>query len=144
MIVVDSNVIAYCWLNTAQTPRAQAVRLKDDDWHVPLLWRSEMRSILAGYMRNGSLTAKQAGQVMARVEQELEGNEHLVESADVLALVGSSTLSAYDCELVALAQALGALLVTEDRAVLKARPKDAVSMAVYARKGHRLARVKPL
>lgn len=133
MIVVDSNVIAYCWLNTAQTPRAQAVRLKDDDWYVPLLWRSEMCSILAGYMRNGSLTAKQAGQVMERVEQELEGNEHLVESADVVALVGSTTLSACDCEFVALAQALGAQLVTEDRAVLRALPKQAISMETFLR-----------
>ena len=133
MIVVDSNVIAYCWLNTTLTPRAQAVRLKDDDWHVPLLWRSEMRSILAGYMRNGSLTAKQAGQVMERVEQELEGNEHLVESVDVLALVGNTTLSAYDSEFVALAQALGVQLVTEDRAVLRALPKQAVSMETFLR-----------
>jgi len=133
VIVVDSNVIAYCWLNTSQTPRAQSVRLKDDDWHVPLLWRSEMRSILAGYMRNGSLTAAQAGRVMDRIEQELEGNEHLVESADVLALVGSTTLSAYDCEFVALAQALGVQLVTEDRAVLKVLPKQAVSMETFLR-----------
>ena len=133
MIVVDSNVIAYCWLNTKQTSRAQAVRLKDDDWHVPLLWRSELRSILAGYLRNGTLAAKQADQVMARIEQELEGNEHLVESAGVLALVGSTTLSAYDCEFVALAQVLGVPLVTEDRAVLKVMPARAVSMDAFLR-----------
>ncbi len=133
MIVVDSNVIAYCWINGAQTTRAQTVRLKDDDWHVPLLWRSEMRSILAGYLRNRSLTAAAAGRVMDRIEQELEGNEHLVESADVLALVGSTTLSAYDCEFVALAEALGVQLVTEDRAILKARPKTAASMDGFLR-----------
>ncbi len=131
MIVVDSNVIAYCWLNTDRTPVAQAVRLKDDDWHVPLLWRSEMRNILAGYVRNGSLAVKEAAQVMDRVERELDGNEHLVESADVIALVGSTMLTAYDCEFVALAKALGVPLVTEDRAVLKAWPRHALTMEAF-------------
>jgi len=131
VIVVDSNVIAYCWLNTDRTPVAQAVRLNDDDWHVPLLWRSEMRSILAGYVRKGSLEVKQAAQVMDHVERELGGNEHLVESVDVMALVGSTTLSAYDCEFVALAKALGVRLVTEDRGVLKAWPRHALTMEAF-------------
>ena len=105
--------------------------MKDDDWHVPLLWRSEMRSILAGYVRKGSLEVKQAAQVMDYVERELGGNEHLVESADVMALVGSTMLSAYDCEFVALAKALGVRLVTEDRAVLKAWPRHALTMEAF-------------
>ena len=31
------------------TGLAQRVRVKDPEWRVPVLWRSEMRSILAGY-----------------------------------------------------------------------------------------------
>ena len=50
MIVVDSNVIAYCWVNGPLTRLAQRVRVQDPDWHVPVLWRSEMRSILTGYV----------------------------------------------------------------------------------------------
>jgi len=131
VIVADSNVIAYCWLNTDRTPVAQAVRLKDDDWHVPLLWRSEMRNILAGYVRVGGLAVKQATQVMDRVERELEGNEHLVESADVISLAGTTMLTAYDCEFVALAKALRVQLVTEDRVVLKAWPRRALTMEAF-------------
>lgn len=131
MIVVDSNVIAYCWLNTDLTATAQAVRLKDADWHVPLLWRSELRSILGGYARKGDLTVRQATLVMDRVERELAGSEHLVESGDVLALVGTTPLPAHACEFVALASALGVPLVTEDRDVLKALPRRAVTMKEF-------------
>jgi hypothetical protein len=52
VIVVDSNVIAYCWVNGPLTALAQRVRVKDPERHAPILWRSEMRSILAGYLRD--------------------------------------------------------------------------------------------
>ena len=133
MIVVDSNVVAYCWLNSPRTELAQAVRVQDGDWHVPVLWRSELRSMIGGYVRRSDLTLKQAGAVMQRIEAELQGNEHLVESDDVLKLLSTSDLSAYDCEFVALARALGARLVTEDRAILRAFPRDALSMEAFVR-----------
>ena len=128
MIVVDSNVIAYCWLNGPMTGLAQRVRVKDPDWHVPVLWRSEMRNILAGYIRNGSLSAADTRRVMRRAEEALAGFEHLVSSDAVLKVVESSPLSAYDSEFVALAEGLSAQLVTEDNAVLKAFPDVALSM----------------
>jgi hypothetical protein len=46
----------------------------------------------------------------------------------VLELAARTRLSAYDCEFVALAQALAVPLVTEDRAVRKAFPEVAVTM----------------
>jgi len=133
VFVVDSNVVAYCWLNSPRTELAQAVRVQDGDWHVPVLWRSELRSMIGGYVRRSDLTLKQAGAVMQRIEAELQGNEHLVESDDVLKLLSTSDLSAYDCEFVALARALGTRLVTEDRAILRAFPRDALSMEAFVR-----------
>ena len=131
MIVVDSNVIAYCWLNTDLTDVAQLVRREEQEWHVPLLWRSELRSVLAGYMRNGRLKMSEAARIMRRIEGDLIGSEHVVDSAAVLELVKSTTLSAYDCEFAALAIQLGVPLVTEDRAILKALPRTAKSMAAF-------------
>ena len=128
MIVVDSNVIAYCWLNGPMTGLAQRVRVKDPDWHVPVLWRSEMRNILAGYLRNGSLSAADTRRVMRQAEEALAGFEHLVSSDAVLKVVQVSLSSAYDSEFVALAKGLAAQLVTEDKAVLKAFPDVALSM----------------
>ena len=131
MIVVDSNVIAYCWLNGPLTATAQRVRVRDTDWHAPILWRSEMRSILTGYLRDDSLSRAQCIRVMDAMEEALRGNEHLVSSAEVLRIVEKSRLSAYDCEFVALAAALSVSLVTADKAVLKAFPGVALTMDAF-------------
>ncbi|MDQ3776241.1 MAG: type II toxin-antitoxin system VapC family toxin [Pseudomonadota bacterium] len=131
---MDSNVIAYCWLNGPLTALAQGVRVKDPEWHVPILWRSEMRSILVGYLRDGSLTVAQIMQVMEAAERTLAGSEHLVPSVWVFEIAARSRLSAYDCEFVVLAEVLGVPLVTADKAVLRAFPDQALTMDAYLKK----------
>ncbi len=131
MIVVDSNIIAYCWLSGPLTVSAQAVRVKDPDWHVPILWRSEMRSILTGYLRDGSLSRGQVARVMEATEDALTAGEHLVPSTGVFGFAERSRLSAYDCEFVVLASMLSVPLVTADRAVLKAFPSVALTMDAF-------------
>ena len=128
MIVVDSNVIAYCWINGERTALAHRLRRLDPDWHAPVLWRSEMRSILTGYRRDGSLDEVLVRQIMAAAEAALAGREHFVPSDRVFAVTAASRLSAYDAEFVALAEILGAPLVTEDRAVLGAYAHCAVNL----------------
>jgi hypothetical protein len=119
MIVVDSNVIAYCWIHGERTALAHQLRRLDPDWHAPVLWRSELRSILAGYRRDGSLDGEQVG---------LGGREHHVPSERVFAVLERSRLSAYDSEFVALAEILDVRLVTEDRAILAACADRALSL----------------
>jgi predicted nucleic acid-binding protein len=131
VIVVDSNVIAYCWINGPLTGLAQRVRVKDPDWHAPILWRSEMRSILTGYLRDGSLSGSQASRIMEAAESALAGSEHLVPSTAVFQITGKSRLSAYDCEFVVLASVLAVPLVTADKAVLKAFPEHALTMEAF-------------
>jgi predicted nucleic acid-binding protein len=131
VIVVDSNVIAYCWINGPLTELAQSVRVKDPEWHAPLLWRSEMRSILTGYLRDGSMDASQISRVMDAAESALAGSEHIVPSPPVLEAAGRSRLSAYDCEFVVLASVLAVPLVTADKAILKAFPELAMTMEVF-------------
>ena len=99
---------------------------------MPLLWRSELRSILAGYLRDGTFDAEQIAQVMAAAEAILADREHLVSSERVFAIVGKSNLSAYDAEFVALAGVLDVPLVTADKAVLKAFPDRARTMEAFA------------
>lgn len=131
MIVVDTNVIAYCWIRGDRTALAQRVRLQDPDWHVPILWRSELRNVLALQVARGTLALGDASTVMAATESTLAGREHLMTGSTVLELAARAGLSAYDCEFVALAQALVVPLVTEDRAVLKAFPDLALTMEAY-------------
>lgn len=140
MIVVDSNVVAYCWLNGPRTALAQRLRVADPDWHLPLLWRSELRSALAGYCRAGHLMWQEARRVMSAAEKAIEGREHLVPSSEVLATAETSSLSAYDCEFVSLARLLAVPLVTEDKAILRARPDVAVTMERYLASGGSMPR----
>ena len=129
MIVVDTNVVAYLYLPGDHTEKAEALLEQDPDWAAPLLWRSEFRNILAGYMRRKTLTFEAARDVQLEAENLLAGAEHEVDSRLVLGLVRDSDCSAYDCEFVALAMTLGAKLVTMDTKLLKAFPKYAVALA---------------
>lgn len=128
MIVVDSNVVAYLYLPGDQTAKAEALLEHDADWAAPLLWRSEFRNILAGYMRRKTLTFEAARDLQLEAESLLAGAEHEVDSRLVLELVRDSDCSAYDCEFVALAMTLGVTLVTMDAKLLKAFPKYAVAL----------------
>jgi predicted nucleic acid-binding protein len=128
VIVVDTNVLAYLYLPTEHTARAEALLQRDQDWAAPVLWRSEFRNILAGYMRRKALTFDEARAVQAEAEALMAGNEHDVDSQGVLELVRDSNCSAYDCEYAALAMRLGVRLVTMDAKLLKAFPKHAIPL----------------
>lgn len=128
MIVVDSNVLAYLYLPGEFTEAAERLLESDADWHAPVLWRSEFRNILAGYLRRGLLTFDQACAIQLEAEALLHGGEHEPDSRSVLELVRASDCSAYDCEFVVVAETLGAKLVTLDAKLLKAFPRTARSL----------------
>jgi len=128
MIVVDTQVLAYLCLPGDFTTSAEALLQRDADWAAPVLWRSEFRNILAGYLRRGSLTFTQALALQAEAQALLSGREHDVDSAQVLALVRDTTCSAYDCEFVALADQLNVPLETMDGKLLQAFPRRAISL----------------
>lgn len=134
MIVVDTNVVHYCWVRGQNTEIAQVVRRQDPDWHVPLLWRSEMRNILTAYLRRGLLSRSQIVAILNAADQALAESEHIVADDLVLDVVANSPLTAYDAEFVALANVLSVPLVTADKAVLKAFPDQALTMEAFIRK----------
>lgn len=128
MIVVDSNVLAYLYLPGEYTADAEALLERDAEWAAPVLWRSELRNILAGYMRRKSLTFDQACSLQNEAERLLTGLEFEVDSQAVLELVQGSDCSAYDCEFIALAIKLKTKLVTMDKKLLRAFPKRTVAL----------------
>lgn len=130
MIVVDSNVLAYLYLPCEFSAAAEALLEQTPEWAAPVLWRSEFRNILAGYMRRKTLTFEQAHSLQAEAEALLLGMEFEVESRAVLDLVNKSDCSAYDCEFMALAERLDTKLVTMDKKLLRAFPKRAVALGV--------------
>ena len=128
MIVVDSNILAYLYLPDEFTEAAEALLESDPDWAAPVLWRSEFRNILAGYVRRGSLSFDQALAIQEEAESLLAGAEYEVDSRSVMTLVQDSDCSAYDCEFVALARQLGTSLVTMDSKLLRAFPEIAQAL----------------
>lgn len=133
MIVVDSNVLAYLYLPGEHTAAAEALMQRDAEWAVPVLWRSEFRNILAGYMRRKALTFEQANRLQREAESLLAGSEFEVDTLTVLELVRDSDCSAYDCEFVALALKLDTKLVTMDGKILRAFPTRAMALTAGRR-----------
>ena len=127
MIVVDVNVIAYLLIEGEHTLQAEALLAVDPEWTVPLLWRSEWRNVLAGYLRRGELDPAGAREHLEAAKALVDGREHLVDDETVMDLVLGSDCSVYDCEYVALAAALQVPLVTFDRRILEAFPERAFS-----------------
>ena len=129
MIVVDSNVLAYLYLPGEYTAAAEALLDQDSDWAAPILWRSEFRNILAGYLRRKAITFEQANSPQREAESLLEGAEFELESLAVLELVRDSDCSAYDCEFIALAMKLDTKLITMDKKLLRAFPKRTIALS---------------
>ncbi len=129
MIVVDTNVMAYLWIECDRTGSSFALLRNDPDWHAPRLWRSEFRNVLATTIKAGRFDVKEARRIASKAEARMSGREHDVDSSVVLELASRSGRSAYDCEFVALAQRLGVPLLTADRRLAAAFPSIAVPLA---------------
>ena len=131
MIVVDTNIIGYLYLSSPHSLQVQEAMLKDSQWAAPYLWRSELRNVLALYLRQSKLSLDDAQLIMDEALMLMRGREYTVASVSVMNLVAISTCSAYDCEFVALAQDLGVPLVTVDKQILNQFPDVAISLKTF-------------
>jgi predicted nucleic acid-binding protein len=133
VIVADANVIAYFWLPGEFTHQAEAALARDADWIAPYLWRSEFRNILATYVRAKRLAAGDAQTIYMNAEDMLRGREYAVTGHMAFDLAFGSTMSAHDCEYVALADEFNCKLVSSDRRLVKAFSKRAVLLSDFGR-----------
>lgn len=131
MIVSDTNLLIYLYVQGQRTEESEAILRRDPTWTAPLLWRSEFRNVLIGLVRKRALSLETAAAIVEEAERWLTGHEYNVVSHHVLSLAAQSGCSAYDCEFVALAQDLCVSLVTTDRQILKAFPTVAVSPSEF-------------
>jgi predicted nucleic acid-binding protein len=123
VIVVDVNVLAYLLIPGKFTDSAERCLEADPAWAMPTLWRSELRNILANYLRTGQMQQADANALFQRATELVGAEEYEVETSDVLRLSQASQCSAYDCEYVALAEFLDLKLVTADTRLAKAFPR---------------------
>jgi predicted nucleic acid-binding protein len=96
MIVAGSNLIAYLLIPGDKSELADEVLLQDTDWAVPLICRSEIRNILALYMRHEGMSLAQARRTMEKAEVLWSSREFAVPSDDVLELTFHHNITAYD------------------------------------------------
>jgi predicted nucleic acid-binding protein len=128
VIVTDTNTIAYLYLPSDYCDDVETLLTKDADWIAPLLWRSELRNILALYMRNGLISFGDAVDVQQQAEVLMDGNEYEISSLEVLQIANDSGSSAYDSEFVCLAKNTESKLITADKKILKAFPEIAFTV----------------
>lgn len=126
MIVVDANLIGNLFIQSDHSLLAIQVFEKDPDWYAPLLWQSEVRSIVTSYFRHQLLPLDEAFRVMDEAHHLMMKHERIISSTLVLELVESSICSSYNCEYVALAKEMDLTLVTFDKQVVRTFPRVAI------------------
>ena len=131
MIVVDTNIIGYLFLSSEQSLSAERALKKDSEWAAPIIWRSELRNVLALYMRKNIIKLEHAQSIMNGALELLRGREYEVSSYEVLRLASESKCSAYDCEFVAVAKDLKVSLLTFDKQLLRKFPAVAISLSTF-------------
>jgi predicted nucleic acid-binding protein len=134
VIVADAALIACFTVRNERSALADAVCATDAVWAAPLLWRSELRNVLAACQRAHGLSQESALLAMQAAEEVLGGREYRVASEPVLELAARSKCTAFECEYVVLAQDLGVPLVTPDRRIVRAFPGTAVALERFTRK----------
>jgi predicted nucleic acid-binding protein len=128
VIVADTNLIAYLFIEGEFTKGAESIYQADSDWVAPYLWRSEFRNILALYLRKKILSLAESKAIVESAEELFSGNEFELNSDAILNLAANCPLSAYDCEYVLLAQKLGIKLVTNDKKILRNFPDITINL----------------
>lgn len=126
MIIADANLIGNLFIKSEHSSLAIQVFEKDPDWYAPILWQSEVRSMVTGYLRHKPLTLDRAHQIMDEAHGLMVDHERFISSNLVLELVSMSHCTSYDCEYVALAREMNLTLITFDKQVVGAFPQIAV------------------
>lgn len=125
MIAVDTNLIVDLFLRTPHTDVARAIARHDDQWHAPLLWRSEFASVLWQHHRSSGLPLGAARELHRRACAWMDGTEHVPSFDTVLELSFETDATPHDCQFVAVARTMGVRLLSHDRRLRRSFP-DAV------------------
>lgn len=131
MIVADANLLIYFVCDTPRTELARRIRALDPDWVAPWLWEAEILNGVLVMHRAGLMSLADAAQAWRNAAMAMTDIVHDTDPASILAIAHASKLSAYDACYVALARAMEATLVTEDKQILRACPDVARSLKSF-------------
>lgn len=98
MIVVDASLLAHFILPSEHTPNVQRVYERDPVWMAPVLWQSEMRSVLRKYLLATSLSLEEALQAARFARQIMNGGTGVVlDQAEYITMARSPTWTTGPC-----------------------------------------------
>ena len=89
MIVADTNLHVYLYVHGERTTQAEAALMHDPAWAAPLLWRSQFRNTIAGFVRRNEIDLEDAIRIVHDAERRMMGEEFSVASERVLQLAAS-------------------------------------------------------
>ncbi len=123
MIVVDTNIVAALFLESRFTAQAKALLKLDPDWCTEPLALIEFGNVLATYERSGLASRADAKRYLAAAEAFLAPNLHAVACSAALELAFVHRITLYDAHFLAVADAKGQRLITEDAKLRTAAPR---------------------
>lgn len=119
MIVVDTNLLVYYYVEGPFSEEVRRVRLRDPEWVVPPLWRSEFLNVMWQYVRQSVFSEEDALRRFREAERIVQ-IEASPPAERVLGLAVQHNMTAYDATYAALARLLRVQHVTYDQQVLRA------------------------
>ena len=122
MLVVDTNIVVALFIDGKYTARAKALFKLDQVWCTEPLALIEFGNVLATYGRTGLLTLADAKHYLAAVEAFLGPHLHAISRSDALGLAFGRKVTHYDAHFLAVADARGKRLITEDAKLRTAAP----------------------
>ena len=122
MIVIDTNVMVHLVIGGQEGADSALLLERDDQWAAPEIIISELRNVLIGFVRRGTITPEQAKTMSGHATEVLEDRILGVQSSRVIDVALECGLTAYDAEFVSLARMLNVPLATLDRAILRGAP----------------------
>jgi len=128
MVVIDTNILAYLLLIGDRTEAAQTLLARDADWRSDYFVLVEFTNVLVTCMRTRGLPSERAAGLLSEAEEIMRDGLQSVPHADALTLASRYSVSAYDARFLAVAQSLGARLVTEDVKLRAAVPALTLSL----------------
>jgi len=133
VIIADTNLIGYLFIDGERTFAAEQVWELDPQWLMPPLWRSEFLNVLTTGVKAMVLTEQQAVVLWWKACELFPRNDQEPRGDEVLRTAIERGISAYDAHFIALAVDLGIPLVTADKDLVRRCSDVAVSIEQFVR-----------
>jgi predicted nucleic acid-binding protein len=126
MIVVDTNVLVYLFVQGPKTDLARRLLKSDPQWMLPPLWRHEFHNVLVTHIQTKRLSLDQAEGIWTKAVDLLADSEREADLPLALRMAVEYGVTGYDAQFLALAHAQEAVCVSEDKALKVKAPTGLV------------------